>query len=89
MSTLKSKELNSKYITITDHEVPKEEQIYSCIFFTTSALDTDEWLPQGIEKVERDGGRQKKMEGHCSTDQSRQLAAMPMEEGEVHLQAST
>ena len=32
--------------------------------------------------MERVGGRQEKMEGHCSTDQSPQWAALPMEEDE-------
>ena len=34
----------------------------------------------GSEKMERVGGRQKKMEGHCSTGQSPQWAVVPMEE---------
>ena len=36
----------------------------------------------GSEKMERDGGRQEKMEGHCSTGQSPQWAAVKMEEEE-------
>ena len=32
--------------------------------------------------MERDGGRLEKMEGHCSTGQSRQWAVVPMEEEE-------
>ena len=32
--------------------------------------------------MERVGGRQEKMEGHCSTGQSPQWAVVPMEEGE-------
>ena len=36
----------------------------------------------GSEKMERVGGRQKKMEGHCSTGQSPQWAVVPMEEQE-------
>jgi len=31
--------------------------------------------------MERVGGRQEKMEGHCSTDQSPQWAVVAMEEG--------
>jgi len=34
----------------------------------------------GSEKMERVGGRQEKMEGHCSTGQSQQRAVVPMEE---------
>ena len=34
----------------------------------------------GSEKMERAGGRQEKMEGHCSTGQSPQWAVVPMEE---------
>ena len=34
----------------------------------------------GSEKIERVGGIQEKMEGHCSTGQSPQWAAVPMEE---------
>ena len=37
----------------------------------------------GSEKMERVGGRLKKMEGYCSTGQSPQLAVVPMEEEEV------
>ena len=33
----------------------------------------------GSEKMKRVGGRQEKMEGHCSTGQSPQWAVMPME----------
>ena len=33
----------------------------------------------GSEKMERVGGRQGKMEGHCSTGQSQQWAVVPME----------
>ena len=36
----------------------------------------------GSEKMERVGGRYKKMEGHFSTGQSRQWAVVPMEEEE-------
>ena len=36
----------------------------------------------GSEKMERVGGRQEKMEGHCSTGQSPQRAVVPMEEEE-------
>ena len=36
----------------------------------------------GSEKMERLGGRQEKMEGHCSTGQSTQWAVVPMEEEE-------
>ena len=36
----------------------------------------------GSEKMERVGGRQEKMEGHCSTGQSPQWAVVPMEEEE-------
>ena len=36
----------------------------------------------GSEKMERIGDRQDKMEGHCSTGQSPQWAAVPMEEEE-------
>ena len=32
------------------------------------------------KKMERVGGRQEKMEGHCSTGQSPQWAVVPMEE---------
>ena len=34
----------------------------------------------GSEKMERVGGRQEKMEGHCSTGQCPQWAVVPMEE---------
>ena len=34
----------------------------------------------GSEKIETVGGRQEKMEGHCSTGQSPQWAVVPMEE---------
>jgi len=34
----------------------------------------------GSEKMERVGGRQEKMEGHCSTGQSLQWAVVPVEE---------
>jgi len=33
----------------------------------------------GSKKMERVGGRQEKMEGHCSTGQSPQWAVVPME----------
>ena len=36
----------------------------------------------GSEKMERVGGRQEKMEGYFSTDQSPQWAVVPMEEEE-------
>ena len=36
----------------------------------------------GSEKMERVGGRWKKMEGHSSTGQSPQWAVVPMEEEE-------
>jgi hypothetical protein len=36
----------------------------------------------GSEKMERDGDRWDKMEGHCSTGQSLQWAVAPMEEEE-------
>ena len=36
----------------------------------------------GSEKMERVGGSQEKMEGHCSTCQSPQWAVVPMEEEE-------
>ena len=36
----------------------------------------------GSEKMERVGGRQEKMEGHCSTGQSPQWAVVPVEEEE-------
>jgi hypothetical protein len=36
----------------------------------------------GSEKMERDGDRQEKMEGHCSTVQNPQRAVVPMEEEE-------
>ena len=36
----------------------------------------------GSEKMERLGGRQGKMEGHCSTGQSPQWALVPVEEEE-------
>ena len=36
----------------------------------------------GSEKMERVGGRQEKIEGHCQTDQSPQWAVVPMEEEE-------
>jgi len=39
----------------------------------------------GSEKMERVGGRWKKMEGHCSKGQSPQWAVVPMEE--EHLKA--
>ena len=35
------------------------------------------------EKMERVGGRQETMEGHCSTDQSPQWGVMPMEEEDL------
>ena len=35
----------------------------------------------GREKMKRVGGRQEKMEGHCSTGQGPQWAVTPMEEG--------
>ena len=34
----------------------------------------------GSEKMERVGGREGKMEGHCSTGQSPHWAVVPMEE---------
>jgi hypothetical protein len=34
------------------------------------------------EKMEKDGDRQKKMEGHCSTGQSSHRAVVPVEEEE-------
>jgi hypothetical protein len=34
----------------------------------------------GSEKMEIDGDRQEKMEGHCSTGHSPQRAVVPMEE---------
>ena len=37
----------------------------------------------GSEKMERVGGRQEKMEGHCSTGQSPQWDVVPMEEEEL------
>ena len=37
----------------------------------------------GSEMMERVGGRYEEMEGHCSTDQSPQWTAVPMEEEEV------
>ena len=37
----------------------------------------------GSEKMKKFGGRQDKMEGHCSTGQSPQWAVVPMEEEEV------
>jgi hypothetical protein len=36
----------------------------------------------GSEKMEKDGDRQKKMEGHCSTGQSSHRAVVPVEEKE-------
>ena len=36
----------------------------------------------GCEKMEKVGGRQEKMEGHCLTGQSVQWAVVPMEEEE-------
>ena len=36
----------------------------------------------GSEKMKRVGGRQEKMEGHCSTGQSPQWAVVPMEDEE-------
>ena len=36
----------------------------------------------GSEKMQRVGGRQEKVEGHCSTDQNPQWAVVPMEEKE-------
>ena len=36
----------------------------------------------GSEKMERVGGRQEKMEGHCLAGQRPQWAVVPMEEGE-------
>jgi hypothetical protein len=36
----------------------------------------------GSEKMDRDGGREEKMEGNCSTGQSPQWAVVPMEEEE-------
>ena len=36
----------------------------------------------GSEKMERIGGRQEKVEGHCSTGQTPQWAVVPMEEEE-------
>ena len=41
----------------------------------------------GSEKMERVGGRQEKMEGHCSTGQSPQWAVLPMEEEEEEEEA--
>jgi len=42
----------------------------------------------GSKKMERVGGRWgKKMEGHCSTDQSPQWAVVPMEEEECFYSA--
>ena len=38
----------------------------------------------GSEKMERDGGRYGKIEGHCSTGQNPQWAVVPMEEEEDH-----
>ena len=40
----------------------------------------------GSEKMERVGGRQEKMEGHCSTGQSPQWAVVPMDEEEEQQQ---
>ena len=40
-------------------------------------------LSAGSEKMERVGGRQEKMEGHCSTGQRPQWAVVPMEEEAV------
>jgi hypothetical protein len=37
----------------------------------------------GSEKVEKDGDRQKKMEGHCSTGQRSQRAVVPVEEEDI------
>ena len=34
--------------------------------------------------MERGGGRQEKMEGHCTTGQNPQWAVVPMEEEEVN-----
>ena len=39
----------------------------------------------GSEKMERVGGRQEDMEGHCSTGQSPQWAVVPMEEDEEYI----
>ena len=39
----------------------------------------------GSEKMERVGGRQEKMEGHCLTSQSPQWAVAPMEEEEEYI----
>ena len=39
--------------------------------------------------MERVGGRQEKMEGHCSTGQSPQWAVVPMEEEELLVRLST
>jgi hypothetical protein len=41
----------------------------------------------GSEKMERVGGRQEKMEGHCSTGQSPQWAIVPMEEEEEYIRS--
>jgi len=38
------------------------------------------YLSAGSVKMERVGGREEKMEGHCSTGQSSQLSVVPMEE---------
>jgi hypothetical protein len=39
----------------------------------------------GSEKMEKDGDRQKKMEGHCATGQSSHRAVVPVEEEELYL----
>ena len=41
------------------------------------------------EKMERVGGRQENMEGHCSTGQSPQWAVVPMEEEEEYFCTQT
>ena len=46
---------------------------------------TQEKMERGNENMERVGGRQEKMEGHCSTGQSPQWAVVPMEEEAVGL----
>ena len=38
--------------------------------------------------MERVGGRQEKMEGHCSTGQSQQRAVVPVEEEEYGIYAA-
>ena len=43
----------------------------------------------GNEKMERVGGRQEKMEGHCLTDQSPKWAVVPMEEEQQQQQLDT